>query len=340
MHNSYHLPTALGNEQAGDVMLITNEANDTNCATAGVFIIASLKGSYDATDNPDASTRLTRLAAYSTNGKPGQFHGTVGTQTVGDCSAHWFTVKGNIVALGNYEQGTRFVDISDPTNPQQVGYFRVPARAATADAPEIISSDTAGAYWHGKYVYIADYQRGVDIIKLDDSAMRGKVLPKACWNSCADTQVVDPITQSADGGAGGSVSATLSLAMGTPAGFGAFQPGVANDYTSSTTATVISTAGDATLTVADAGASPGHLVNNAFSLPSALQAKASSSAGTGGNLADVGGSSAPTQLLTYAGPVSNDVVTVGFQQHIGAGDALRTGSYSKSLTFTLSTTTP
>ena len=114
---------------------------------------------------------MPRLAAYRTAGKPGEFHGTVGTTTVGDCSAHWFTVKGNIVALGNYEQGTRFVDISDPTNPQQVGWFRVPAKAADAAAgtPEILSSNTAGAYWHGKYVYIADYARGIDIIKIDDS---------------------------------------------------------------------------------------------------------------------------------------------------------------------------
>ena len=45
-------------------------------------------------------------------------------------------------------------------------------------------------------------------------------------------------------------------------------------------------------------------------------------------------------LLTYAGPISNDSVAVGFRQHIAAGQALRTGTYSKTLTFTLSTTTP
>jgi hypothetical protein len=38
--------------------------------------------------------------------------------------------------------------------------------------------------------------------------------------------------------------------------------------------------------------------------------------------------------------VSNDPVTVGFSQHIGVNDALRTGSYSRTLTFTLSTTQP
>jgi len=38
--------------------------------------------------------------------------------------------------------------------------------------------------------------------------------------------------------------------------------------------------------------------------------------------------------------VSNDPVTIAFKQHIGAGDALRTGTYAKTLTLTLSTTTP
>jgi hypothetical protein len=343
MHNAYHMPSSLNGGPAGDVLLATNEDNQTSCSIAGVFVIASLSGMHDAdTPAPIANQRMTRYATYSTGGKPGEFHGTVGTTTVGDCSAHWFTVKGNIVALGNYEQGTRFVDISDPRNPQQVGWFRVPVRTADPTGkPDIISSDTAGAYWHGKYVYVADYQRGIDIIKLDDSALRGKILPKACWNACADeNQAVEAVNHSTDGGAGASVPATLSLSLGTPATFGAFTPGLAKDYAAQGTANVISTAGDATLTVADPGANAGHLANNAFTLPSVLQAKATSPAGTGDALKDVGGSSAPTSLLTYSGPVSNDPVTVSFQQHIGASDALRTGSYSKTLTFTLSTTTP
>ena len=36
----------------------------------------------------------------------------------------------------------------------------------------------------------------------------------------------------------------------------------------------------------------------------------------------------------------NDPVAIAFSQHIGAGDALRTGTYSATLTFTLSTTSP
>jgi X-Pro dipeptidyl-peptidase len=144
-----------------------------------------------------------------------------------------------------------------------------------------------------------------------------------------------------DGDVDGEVPATLNLAVGTPATFGAFTPGLGRDYLASMSATVTSTAADALLTVSDPSAiATGHMVNGAFALPQALQAKAASGGGVGGDYAAVGGSTAPTQLLAYGGPVSNDSVTIGFKQSIGSGDALRTGTYAKTLTFTLSTTQP
>ncbi len=114
------------------------------------------------------------------------------------------------------------------------------------------------------------------------------------------------------------------------------------DYDANATANVISTAGDATLSISDPSTTAtGKLVNGTFSLPQTLQVKASSpAAGAGTALAPVGGSANPTSLLSWTGPVSNDPVTVAFRQAIGAGDALRTGTYSKTLTFTLSTTNP
>jgi hypothetical protein len=146
---------------------------------------------------------------------------------------------------------------------------------------------------------------------------------------------------SADTTVGGDVPAQLALSLGPAASFGAFAPGVSGDYNATTTANVVSTAGSAALTVADPSATAtGHLVNGAFSLASALQASATSAGGTGSALADVGGSASPTRLLTYAAPISNDGVSVAFRQHIGANDPLRTGSYAKTLTFTLSTTAP
>src|SRR4051794_11641977 len=150
-----------------------------------------------------------------------------------------------------------------------------------------------------------------------------------------------PAGSGAQAPVGGTVPATLSLSLGAPAAFGPFTPGVTKDYTASTTATVISTAGDGTLSVSDpSSTATGHLVNGVFALPQVLQANASSPAGNGGPYAAVGGPASPTQLLSYAGPVSNDPVAIGFKQSIGANDALRTGAYSKTLTFTLATTQP
>ncbi len=137
-----------------------------------------------------------------------------------------------------------------------------------------------------------------------------------------------------DGGTGGSVPATLSLSLGGAASFGAFVPGVDRSYTSSTTATVISSAGDATLTVADpAPVSAGRLVNGAFALTDPVEATANA-----GTFAAV--TAAGTALLAWNAPVSNAAVALAFRQHIGAGEPLRTGTYAKTLTFTLSTTTP
>jgi hypothetical protein len=149
------------------------------------------------------------------------------------------------------------------------------------------------------------------------------------------------VVATANGGATGTVPATLALTLGAPASFGPFTPGVARVYTASTSATVISTAGDALLSIADpSSTATGRLMNGTFALVSPVQARATSPLGTGSPLANVGGSSAPTPLLTYSGPASNDIATVTFSQSIAANEPLRTGSYSKSLTFTLSTTTP
>jgi hypothetical protein len=79
---------------------------------------------------------------------------------------------------------------------------------------------------------------------------------------------------------------------------------------------VISTAGDAALTVSD----PGHLANGTFTLAQPRQVTITPG--------------------TWSAPVSNAAVAIGFSQLVNANDPLRTGTYSKTLTFTLSTTTP
>ncbi len=144
------------------------------------------------------------------------------------------------------------------------------------------------------------------------------------------------------GDANGIVVPTLSLSLGAPADLGAFTAGQGRDYTTTTTANVVSTAGNAALTVHDPSSNAtGRLVNGSFSLAQPLQVQAASSkGGVAAAMAPVGGASSPTALLTYSGPVSNDMLTLAFKQTVGAGEALRTGTYSKTLTYTLSTTAP
>ncbi len=148
--------------------------------------------------------------------------------------------------------------------------------------------------------------------------------------------VVPPTTP---GTIGGTVPQTLALTIGTSAAFGSFTPAVAKDYVASAAANVVSTGGDATLSVTDPSATaPGHLVNGTFSLPSAVQARATNAASPSTVFAAVSGT--PLTLLTWAAPVSNDSVTLEFKQSIGMNDPLRSGAYGKTFTFTLSSTTP
>ena len=128
-----------------------------------------------------------------------------------------------------------------------------------------------------------------------------------------------------------TVPATLSLTLDGNASFGAFAPGVAQDYETTVGASVTSSAGNATLSVVDP-AGNGKLVNGSFSLEQPVQAAVD------GPFAAVGDT--PLTLHTYDGPVSNDPMTIRLKQSIGGMEPLRTGSYSKTFTFTLSTTAP
>ncbi len=229
-------------------------------------------------------------------------------------------------------------DAAADGNVTAAGNTALSAALASADAAHRAGDDAAAAVAARQFV--AQSKRLANAGADNGAALleiQSKGVELVNWMAGSETEPPTPTLQSepATGTVGGSVPATLALTMGAPATFGAFTPGVAKDYNGSTTATVISTAGDATLSVADPSATnTGKLVNGTFALPQTLQASG------GGAFAPVGGSAAPTTLKTWSAPTSNEAVTVVFKQSIAATDALRTGTYSKTLTFTLSTTTP
>jgi hypothetical protein len=229
-------------------------------------------------------------------------------------------------------------------NVNAAGAGALDASLASADAA-YRDGDNAAAAGFAKQ-FVAEAKRVANCGCADGGAalleLQSKGVELVNWMSGDGSAPPEPrFAQDAPGTVGGSVPATLALSLGTAPMFPPFIPGVANTYTAGSTANVISTAGDALLSVADPSATAtGRLVNGSYSLASPVRARATSALGAGSAFAAVGGSSSPTSLLTYSGPVSNDAVTLAFEQAIGANEALRTGTYSKTLTFTLSTTTP
>jgi predicted extracellular nuclease len=152
----------------------------------------------------------------------------------------------------------------------------------------------------------------------------------------ATFEIAAGASTSVPGDVAGTVPQTLALVLGAPASLGAFVPGAAADYTGTMTATVTSTGADAALSVLDASSTAtGRLVNGAHALAQPLQVNANN-----GAFAPLRTDNGPLTLLSWTNPVSASTVSLGFKQSIGAGEGLRTGAYAKTLTFTLSTTTP
>ncbi|HEV2756633.1 MAG TPA: hypothetical protein VG318_12765 [Actinomycetota bacterium] len=80
------------------------------------------------------------------------------------CSPHWFTThpdykNGGVVAVGWYNSGTRFLEVSSKGKISEIGWF-LPA-----------AGGTSGAYFiNDEIVYAVDYQRGIDVLRFTGKA--------------------------------------------------------------------------------------------------------------------------------------------------------------------------
>ncbi|QFU92314.1 LVIVD repeat-containing protein [Amycolatopsis sp. YIM 10] len=150
MHNSLR-PVEHGPWGENNLIYAVEESFLDGCAGDGVLVISSLEGSYGGEgwrSTPEDPFRMKTVGTWGVAGQEGS------DPASGDCSAHYFDKRGDILVQSFYAQGTRFLDVSDPTDPKQIAYHR-PADAASW-AP----------YWHKGLVYVADNTRGVDILKL------------------------------------------------------------------------------------------------------------------------------------------------------------------------------
>lgn len=167
MHNSWRNvnatipgeddPETPDDETLGQVLYATEENLSSNCNTSGRFATYDLRGSWNGEGWKDIGETKFRMRALDT-WTPRKDDGAFEDGATGCASAHYLADRGDgILAYAFYGQGTRFLDVSDPADIRQVGYFR-------ADG-----NNTWAPYWRQIgdewYVFTADNARGVDILK-------------------------------------------------------------------------------------------------------------------------------------------------------------------------------
>ncbi|HVE74076.1 MAG TPA: hypothetical protein VNA30_03160 [Mycobacteriales bacterium] len=158
MHNSWHNTKLAVNGRKGDVLMATEENLSSACQTSGRFVTYDLGGTYGGAGFRGKPHRMRELDTWT----PEQQEGADGC-----ASAHYFTDRGDgLVAIAFYGQGTRFLDVRNPRNIKQVAYFR----------PN--DANTWAAYWRpGGLVFIADNERGVDVVRFGTAAGKAGAAP-------------------------------------------------------------------------------------------------------------------------------------------------------------------
>ena len=153
MHNSHRnvdlaIPGQPGS--AGAVLMATEENLSSSCASSGRFATYDIRSSLDGSGFADpAGFRMDVLDTWTPEDAEG---------ATGCASAHYFEDRGDgLLAYAFYGQGLRLLDVSDPGDIRQVGYFRPDDASAWA------------GYWHDGHLYVADNGRGVDILRLDET---------------------------------------------------------------------------------------------------------------------------------------------------------------------------
>ncbi|MFA9432448.1 S-layer homology domain-containing protein [Egicoccus sp. AB-alg2] len=151
-----------GDWATGDLLYVTDENFSAPCSEAGKFYIASIEGAkdgqgwYDEDADPETEPgfALEQVGVWSVADKEGSALDVAPIT----CSAHYFQLRDGIAAGAWYTQGFRFLDVSDPTDPIQVAYFR----------PE--GGNAFMPMWHDDVIYAGDSVLGIHVLTLDEDA--------------------------------------------------------------------------------------------------------------------------------------------------------------------------
>jgi hypothetical protein len=148
-HNSLRL--------TGDTVLVTEESYNGCGGEEPVAYDDPVGGRFETWKIDLKRKRLVPIAVYSQQ-VPG----------VSTCSSHWFDINASkVVADAWYEGGVRFLDVTNPKKIRQVGYLR------TSDGSASQAQFVPG---RPDLVYVADYLRGLDVIKIKDGGRKAKTV--------------------------------------------------------------------------------------------------------------------------------------------------------------------
>ena len=246
-----------------------------------------------------------------------------------------------------YQGGASLVDFTDPSKPKEIGYFDRGPISASA----LVLGGFWSTYWYNGAIYGSEIARGFDVFDLTPTAdltqaeidlAKQRTVKAERFNAQSQDQFTSDVA--AGDRAGGRQRAGDAVADARPR-----RPASARSRRAwrgrtrrPRPATVTSTAGDALLSVADPSPQhTGHLVNGTFCLPQPLQARARNAANTGHGVQQRRLDRLAVEPVdVQRADLQRRGDAASFSQRINANDALRTGTYSKTLTFTLSTTQP
>jgi hypothetical protein len=165
--------------QNGNVALITeedyaNDGDEVECDKAGTFQtweIPDLDGAAYRAKNPKSEPDKGDLHVLDTFSAPLEGGGGLTTPVGGFCSAHWFDFHpSGIVALGNYQQGLRLIDVRNPRDLKQFGFF-TGGGTEVWDAYWAPQRDKSGTVVPGRktnIVYTVDAVQGVGVYEVSD----------------------------------------------------------------------------------------------------------------------------------------------------------------------------
>lgn len=173
MHNSKRPTDAVYKQRKGarpiakGGVFLTTEEDYMPGDAAGGCTGSGRFHTWDATGSIENGTPLRRLDTFTL--KEATLDPVKGDKQMGNvfCGAHWFTVHKNVVAIGMYGAGTRFLDVSDPRDIKQVGFWFTADQLAWA------------AYWvpgSNGIVYTADVERGIDILRYKPPSRDGEAI--------------------------------------------------------------------------------------------------------------------------------------------------------------------